>query len=361
MAAKISKPELCYMHTLLSLHNNPAQPMSVKKNTNVIERLLKSDFTDAWEITNDPSIPGKAAPSLPSVNPGDNKARRYYKYELPNTDETSLSSAPSICDITTANTDPYGYIAVDIDQTAVEVWKTTLAQFNEVAEGPSDWRAKMLRKKAYTLKLVANKAIITQLYSVISDYADGSSGLTAVKTLNLLSDKGDINPVEMAKVAKEYRDSHFGGEYIIVGGSQLAAYFDVAKYRLSPEGKMGAEFDLMDFPFVYDSSFDPIIQALASDTESHAIVIPIGALFVDTWNEYRGDKQLVDSNYMYTTIEIDGLLYDYAMAFNHCDGGYWQEMLKLHFGYGIIPEDAFASGNGLLRHYYVGCNAPGCL
>ncbi len=358
--SEITNPELCCLNTMLSLENNPAAPKNIKKNTNTLEILTSQGVKEAWELTTDPSVPGKNPPSLPSANPGANKVRRYYKYEKPNCDETVQAASTGICDDHDSTTDPMGYIVVDINQAASKAWKLSADEFAEACGGVSARRANKLRRAAATLRLDANKKIITNLYGLVDNYANGDNALTATRALNLISDKGDINPVEMAKISGEYRDSMFDGEWVMIGGSNLATYFDVMKYRLSPEGKMGLDLNLEDFPFIYDSSFDPIFQNLAGDSDSHAVTIPVGSIFVDIWNENTGDKIINMPHQIATTIEIDGIMYDYELAWIQCDK-VWKEKLTLHWGIGGIPDAAYCDNNGLVRNWKIGCGAPGCV
>lgn len=354
-----TKPELCCLNTILSLENNAA-PINIANKSHVLDRLLSDDYRSAWEETNDPEAPGKAAPSLPSLNVGINKVRKYFKYEKPLCDTEVDTEVPNICEITEATEETTGYIAIDIDKVAVKSWKVELSEFDNLCEGPSERRADKLRRAAYAIRQNANAVIIQALYTLINKYANGDNGLTDVRNLNLITDKGDINPVAMAMVDREYRESLFSGDYVLCGGKGLGDYFSVKKYRLSPEGKVGVMSDIVEFPFIYDPIFDTIFQGLADDELSHAVAIPIGSMYIDTWNEYTGYKEISMPDFLQTTIEIDGLLYDYALSFDKCHTKY-TEMLKLHYGIGAIPDAAYCNGNGLIRHWTVGCGSPGCI
>lgn len=355
----ITKPELGYLNTLLSLERNPAAPVNIKKDPTVWDRLTQADFRAAWQLTEETTVPGKAHPTLPSGDAGINKSRRYYKYEKPWCDETVEAEGTSLCDVSNTTVEPHAYLAVDIDQYASKSWITTMSDFDLLMESPSDRRADQIRRAAYAIKTAANAQVINSLHGFVSDYADGTDGLTATKHITLINETGDILPVSMAKIAKEYRDSLYKGDYVILGGSTIAQYFDVRMYRLSPEGRMGVTDSLSNLPMIYDSQFDTIWQGLQADTLSHGVVVPIGSVFVDTFNEFTGYKRLSDPNYVYTTINIDGTLFDYSMKFDECDL-VWKEMLTLHYGIGSIPDAIYCDGNGLIRHYTFGCGPVDC-
>lgn len=354
-----TKPELAYLQTLKSLKSNPAQPLNIKQDPIVFKRLMERDMKAAWELTTDPSVPGKNPPSLPSANPGINKVRRFYKYEKPYCDEDVDDCTTKICDVDGSTEETTGYLAMDINMCASKSWTVGVDEFNSLLENPSERRADKIRRAAYALQVDANRKTIQNLYSHVSDYADGTSGLTATKTVTIISDKGDVLPVGMSKIKREYRESRFNGNHVIFGGEVAAQYFDVREMRLSPEGKEGLSGSMSNLPFLYDYELDIQLQALAADTASHGLVVPVGSYFVDTWNEFEGYKRMIDDNYVYTTMIIDGVKYDYSMVFDHCDK-VWKEMLTLHYGLGGIPDEVYCDGNGLIRHFIMGCGPADC-
>ena len=348
----ISKPELAYLNSVLSLDLNPAAPINIKKGTNVVYRLLENDFRNAWDLQDAQSVAGKAVHTLASVNAGANKVRRYYSYTLPYLDGSPGDCTTEVCDVTASTVEELGYIGVDIDKCASKGWVTTIAEFDNLNETPSERRAAVLRRYEYMLRVQANTDAINELYAAISNYADGTVPATTLKSIEILTAAGDINPIAISDINAEMRASLFNGEYVIFGGDIIAKYFDIKMLRLSPEGRVGIDTGtLADLPFVYDSQFDGIVLGLEVDALSHGFIVPIGAFMMDTWVENTGYKEMSDPNYLFTTITIDGIEYDYEMKFDECDGRKWKELLKLHYGFGSIPDSIYNGSNGLIRHY----------
>lgn len=361
-AQAISKPELALQQILVGLNNNPAAPINIKKDPMVIDRLLGADFKAAWEIltpTEAAMLAGKAKPTLRSVNSGINKVRKLFKYELPMCDEEVGDCSTVICDVSATTSEQYGYLEVGIDQCSSMSWKLNPSELANLTESVAERRAQYLRRKAHSLKVAANRAIISQLYTLVSDYADGTDAMTTPKALTLISDKGDILPVGKAKIDKEYRQSLFKGEYVIFGGETIADYFSVKGYRLSPEGKMGVSDAMADLPFVYDSDFDSLIQEAAEDELSHAIIVPIGSVILDTWVQNTGDMYMNTPTRLSTVLTIDGIQYDYDLYIDECTKDI-MEKLTLNYGMGSLPDSIYCDENGLIRHYTVQCGPFEC-
>ncbi len=360
MAAQaISKPELALLQTVTSLASNPAAPLNIKKDPTVMRRLLENDFQSAWLLNNSPAVAAKAPPTRPAVNAGINKVRHFYEYEKPLCDETVDDCTTAICDVDTATEEQKGYLAVDVANCASKSWTVSVDEFQNLLEAPSQRRADYLRRAAYALLTSANRAIIEDLFASASAYSDTTSSQTAPKNLPIISDKGDILPVAFSRIKSEYRKERFNGNFVTFGGETLATYFDVRDLRLSPEGQMGANANLMNMPFIYDSVFDDVIQEAAEDSLSHLLTVPVGSYFVRIWNQYTGYQNMIDANYVYTTILIDGILFDYSMKFDECDR-VWKEMLTLHYGLGAIPDSIYCDGRGMIKHWTASCGTIDC-
>jgi hypothetical protein len=360
MAAQaISKPELALLQTVRSLAANPAAPMNIKKDPTTLMRMLQPDMQAPWQLRNADEVAGKAKPSRPAVNAGINKVRRFYEYTAGYCDETVENIGTSVCEADNATSENKGYLAVDIALGHAKSWVTGLNDFDNLLETPTQRRADTLRRAAYAILTEANKTVVTNLYSSISAYNDGT---TAAKVLPIIKTNGDINPVAFSRIRKEYRKERFKGDFVVIGGDTVADYFDVRELRLSPEGKMGTMANLADMPMIYDSVFDEVFQEAAEDELSHGITVPVGSFFVDIWNEYRGDKQIANPDFLQTTIMIDGVMFDYTMNFDKCAAGgpAWQEKLELKYGLGWLPDSVYCSTRGLIKQWIFSCGDHDC-
>jgi hypothetical protein len=364
VAKLATKPELALYQILNNLDSNPVAPINLKKDTTVLNRINSADFKAAWDpvsAEDERRLAGKDKFTTFAANPGINKVRRLFKFTKPLCDEESTGDcSTNICEVDNPTVDPYGYLQVGIDQCNSESWSVSPKELMSIDQTVSSRRAKALMDAHYKIKQTINKKLIEFLYSSISDYADGTLALgNTVRDLRLISDKGDILPVGKAKLDREYRHSDFDGEYVMFGGETLADYYAVKGYRLSPEGKMGVADAMADLPFIYDSRFDKIFQSLGEDVDSHVVAVPIGSILFDTWNEHTGEMEMKDANYMYTTLDIEGLVYDYSFKFDECDKVY-KEMITLHWGIGSMPDEIYCDGNGLIRHFTASCGPVDC-
>lgn len=364
MTVAQTKPEMCYANTWVSLERNPASPRNILEGTQLLDTLMQNRFTSPWQQVDDmsaPAIAGKAKPSLPSVNPGTNLMRKYYMYEKPYC-ETDIDDtcAPDICVAADLTEEQTSYLSSDIDQCVSDTWTVDEAQFDNLNETPSERRADMLRRKAYNLKLKANKIVTQQLYAAVSDYSDGTASIGATtKHVNIISSDMKISPVAMAKIAGEYRRENFDGQYVIFGGHTLADFYNVNRWERSPEGRIGTDLNDSSLPFIFDLNFDKTLQVLEADTKSHGISVPIGSFAIDFWNEFTGYKVKSFEDMIKTTIVIDGMTYDYALYYDKCKGTY-TEQLKLHFGFLSFPDADYCNGRALIKHWTFGCGDSDC-
>lgn len=362
MAAEINTPGLCCLHTMKSLRLNPATPTNLVTNTNFVDRLMMDDFLGAWEEVPASQAAGKAKPSLPSVNPGQNEVRKFYKYEVPVCD-TVIHDPMDICSVDATAVEEDGYIYTDIDNSPSVSWKTNLEDFDKICKSPNEVRANFMRKKAKALKEELNKRAIEQVYAAMSDYHNGDDAFTAVHSLPLLTDDAKVNYVGLSLINEEYRAHKFSGVKVIFGGNGIARFNDVNAYQMNSDGTLGVKGQtLASLPFVYDSQFDEVYQALAGDQKLHAVTVPVGSFLISMWNKYTGAKRIVNRpDYAFTTIEIDGLLYDYSLNFKHCADPYWQEQLTLNFGFAPLPDKMYCESKGLIKHWLIECGSPSCV
>ena len=361
MTTSITKPELCYLNTMTSLEKNSAAPMNIMQGTPFLDTIMQSRFTDGWMEGDAARLAGKAAPTLPSVNPGINLRRKYYTYEKPycesDTDETCK---PNICAGGTVTDEQTGYLATDIDQCVSETWSITKAEFLQLAETPSERRATMLRRKAWNLKKKLNRFAITQVYAALSDYFDGNPSIGGTtKNVTILKSDGKIAPVGMSRVYQEYTDVGFTGDFVIFGGRTLSTFYNTNRWQISPEGRLGTDLSDGSLPFVYDPIFDEIFQTLEANTLSHGVSIPVGSFALDFYNMYTGEMVDVFEDKLSTTLEIDGLTYDYQLYYDKCEQK-WTEQLSLNWGYLTIPDAAYCNGIGLIKHWTFSCGDIDC-
>jgi hypothetical protein len=361
MLNDILKPELCFMNSLKALENNPAAPVNILEGTPFLDTIMQNRFMAPWMEVDSAQFAGKAAASLPSVNPGINLRRKYYSYEKPWCETpVDTTCAPNICEAAPLTEETTGYLASDIDQCISETWSVEESQFDNLNETPNARRAEMLRRKAWNIRQKVNKISLQQLYASLSDYSDGTASIGATtKRVNIITSDMKVSPVGLAKIAGEYRRESFQGDYVIFGGHTLADFWQVRRWQMSPEGRLGSDLADGSLPFIYDAAFDPTFQTLEADNASHGVTVPIGSFAIDFWNEFTGYKIKSFEDFIKTTIEIDGVLFDYSLFYDKCNGKY-TEQLKLHFGFLALPDSIYCSGRALIKHWEFGCGDVDC-
>lgn len=156
----------------------------------------------------------------------------------------------------------------------------------------------------------------------------------------------------------EYQQAGFQGDKFIVGGETLGKYFFTNMYGTNPNNP--AQFENLDaLPFIYDPAFDTQFQALASDSDSHGLSVPVGGMHFQEWFLNTGDQKLTLEDRVSTTMEIDGMEYDVDIYLDKCDK-VWKVQLKKIYGVGHIPDAAYCDGNGLITHWLFKCGDFAC-
>jgi len=365
-----AKPELACLKTELSLNANPAQPINIRENTNVLDMLMSPRFLDPFQLRTDYQINGKEKPSSPSVNPGTNKRRVYYSYEKPDCEEIENCDM-DVCTPSNPTTESTGYLALDIDQCAADKWETTLSDFqsicsmNEFDSDPAARRAKRLRDAYWRIKKSMNRNAITQLLASASNYADGTSPDSDLKSIPLFNPNGDLNTAAMSILRGEMRRSNYNGDWYLFGGDSVAKWYDIKELRLSPEGRLGIQSGVLDsIPFVYDSMFDSVASTVFAGTPyevlSQGVLVPVGSFAIATWNEFTGKQEHIMPDYAQTTMRIEDLLLDYKLKIFTCDTPVWSEALGINYGFLSLPNEMYCDSNALIRRYSLTCGMLDC-
>ncbi len=365
-AAAITKPELALANMLAYMDTNPAAPYNIKSDPTVIYRLMANDFKSAFSILTPAEyamLAGKAKPTLTSVNSGINKPRKRYRYRKPWCEDAPQDCTTAICDVTGTTTEPYGYLELAIDQCGSDFFKINASEFENLQDQDVQMRtAQELERIAYNLIVAANKKAIELLYLASSDYVDGTDAFTAPKALTLISSDMKILPVAKTNIDAEYRKSRFRGRWENFGGETVARYYDVANLQMNIDGSIGIGNSMQRaaLPFIYDLDFDTVIQGIAEDSLSHLLTVPIGSVWLDTWTDNRGDKEVRMDHRLSTTRNIMGFDFDIDYKFDDCTKDHlW--MLKLQWGFGSIPDSIYCDpARGLIRHWTTQCGEANC-
>jgi hypothetical protein len=361
----MTRPEQNLLTTLRSLKDHPLAPRNLMESTPFLDQLLMPKWLAPWkavDMMRAGEVAGKAIPSLPSLNPGLNKTRRFYKFQKALCyDEADLNSCSTdLCADGDQTFDTDAYLASDIDQCAEKKWTITVDELKDQNYGTAQRRAEHIYDMAFQLRQQMSRNCITNLYATISPYLDGTPGVgVTTKHLNILNPAGDVYPIGWNKLNKEFRDGYFNGQYITFGGDTVADYLFAAKSRISPEGRIGTDLNTDNLNFVYDQQFDKIFQTLEGNALSHLVAVPVGGFAIDTWNEFEGEKKTSFEDFITTTLTIGGIKYDYMFRYEKC-GFKITEMLRLHYGFLNLPNNLYCNNIGYIKHFTAGCGVMDC-
>lgn len=349
------KPELFYAKSVAAIDQVPTAPSQVRKPTGLLDRLMQADNTAPWRVTRTNVLPGKTAPS---GSAGVNEVEVILEYQKPFCEGGESVPATKICDVTGSTTEQRGWLNIDIDNVAERHFLLNIEDFNNLAEGPQERLAEMLRRKAFEIKHEINRKAIEELYANINNYVDGTAGMGAtLKRTNVISNDGKILNAGFVRILQEYRQAYYTGDVINVSGEVMANYFLAKQLEgmISRTNDPGAAMVAIErlMGFTYDVSLDPVIQDLENDTKSHGITLPVGGMIMHDWQENEGDRAARFDDHLRTTINIDGINYDYFLHFDKCDF-VWKVMLKKTYAFGVIPATEYCNGQGLIFHWHFG-------
>lgn len=374
-----TRPGLALCTHIIALDQNPAAPINVYDCPNAaLERFLMNDMRMYWNQASSDQARGKEVYSLSSVNPGENKHRRLYQYEIPDCTPYDGNCEITICDdFTKVGTDD-GYIEVCIDKCAAEGWQMDLKEAKgiytaNVTGGALDMsvagrKTRKMRNVLRKIKRKINKDLITELYLCSGNYStvEGSTkpaqdSLTDPKSLYIIKDACDINPLAMTEIGRDLSRANFEGEYIILAGEAVRTYFDFAQNRMSPEGSRGIDAAFQNVPWVYDKTLDACINGITGGTGSHILVVPKGAFGIDFWacHTEGSPTRRMHSHKGFATITDGGLEFDYEYLEPDC-GHIVKELVAIYYGFQKIPAEVYCDGNNLIRHYLAECGKGDC-
>ena len=349
MGAAASNPEKCCLHIQQSLEDLAADnaPGLIRENFGMFDALRSANNTRGFTA----KIKTDAFPGKGKFESGTGVAVRpklEIEYLKP-VKRTAKTSRDGLCVDATQSTDPYAYLDVTVDNTRALDGKMTKDDFDELCHGPSERLAIDLRNTAHDLLRAINEQLVTQAYAVMGNYMDGTAsgaGATA-KDLPLINGAGYINSTAMAAVKSQYRRMHTSDAPIVVGGDILGIWMDARTAGGLGPGALGAAGgDTYKFgsDIYLDYDVDPVIQTIETDTLSHALTWSPGGLQLLEWYEYVGYKEEIGKpDYIETTIEIDGVKFDYSLNYDKCTHTWDWELSKV-FDLWAIPDIAFTAG-----------------
>lgn len=291
------------------------------------------------------------------------------KYELPDCVAASAAEI-DICGTLTSVGDTRGYLDVKVEQIAARGGTFTMDEFDAICDTPNARLGRMIRKFARSIKKEMDTKLIASAVTYLSNYSDGTDSAdvvgAATKLLNIVNSGGYVNAGEWTKLRSEYRKLFATQDAIIVGGDILAQYNDIAATGGRGANAIGASGNAgIQNPYFVDFNLDGVVEsaiAASGANDGFAISWYAGGLQLLELMENVGYKEYFYPQSTRTTINVDGMLFDWRLIFEECPNPVWKFVMSKRYDLFAIPESVYTCApttNGVLL-WKLGCGDATC-
>ena len=277
---------------------------------------------------------------------------------------TSATTVGGLCTVGAATPDPYGYLQPEVTLVRSQSGSFSKADFERICETPQERLAIDLQLAAEDLNNDMNSALIALAAGQLGNYSNGTDSSTTPYTINILNPAGYANAAAFSSVSSEFRKMHTREKPIMVGGDILSQYLEVRASGGLGANAIGAVegAGTSGYDIYADFEVDVQMQTLLADTDSHMIAYLPGSMQLLQWYRNVGEfEELGKEDYAETTLEINGITYDYTLNYDKCTKTWNWELFK-HFDLWCIPDAAYApcyDFNGKLG-FKLGCGNFDC-
>jgi hypothetical protein len=292
------------------------------------------------------------------------------EFELPDCVNAATSEI-DICGSLTSVSDTRGYLEQTISLYAGRSGTFTLAEFDCLCERPDERLAKTIRRLARSIDKQMEIQAATSITSFLSNYANGDDSTDVVggntRQLNIIN-VSHVNAAEWAKLRAEYRKQFSMDDPIIVGGDILAQYDDIRLAGLGANAIGNTNPDQLVagnryISYELDAAVDTALGSPARPANtSYAYSWMPGAIQLLEFMENKGDKEWFFEKSTRTTINIDGVMYDWYLLFEECSEPTWKFKLEKRYDFFHIPDSVYSAcfpSNGNLL-WLLGCGDGSC-
>lgn len=297
------------------------------------------------------------------------------EFEMPDC-VAATDSVIDICGAAVSIGDTRGYLQQEVTKYYGRGGTWTLDEFDCICESPDERLAKTILKLARSIKKAIEIDAATTITGLLNDYADGTDSTDVAgggtRVLNILNSAGHVNAAEWAKLRAEYRKQYADSDPILVGGDILAQYDDVRLAGLGANaiGATDPGALVNDNRYISYELDNAVGTALGSPAKpagtSYAYSWMPGAIQMLEYLENQGRKEWFYEQSSRTTIEVDGMVFDWYVKFDECgDEGepHWKFKLEKRYDFFHIPVAAYApcfTSNGNLL-WLLGCGDASCI
>lgn len=285
------------------------------------------------------------------VDPGNGKKKQVILDWLqPGLISETLTAKADIC-TTDGTEEPYQRELFNVtDFRSTPVMEFTFAELRKLCKSTAEVRTEVIASKMSALLKGINRDIITELNTSVGGFV---GGVAAGKNVQLLNAGPPINanPLGANVILEDFAVAGLSGKPIVAGHGKLQTYARLSNYGCC--NIYGTDISRLDGEL--DWFWDIDVAAITANADDFFAWEP-GAIQLITYNEYRGDFEVIGNDYALTTLvdPVSGVTFDMKMYFDKCDEKY-KLAIWLNFGVFTLPSlykvgDARAGVNHLYKY-----------
>lgn len=253
------------------------------------------------------------------VDPGNGKKKTVIiDWLQPGLISETLTAKADICTVE-GTEEPYQRDTFEVtDFRSTPVMEFTFAELRKLCKSTAEVRTEVIASKMSALMKAINRDIITKLNTNVGTFANAVAAGKNVQLLNAGPPVG-ANPLGANVILEDFAVVGLTGKPIVAGHGKLQTYARLANFGCC--NQYGTDISNLDGEL--DWFWDIDVSAITSNADDFFAWEP-GAIQLITYNEYRGDFQVIGPDYALTTIvdPVTGVTFDMKMFFDKCDEKY---------------------------------------
>jgi hypothetical protein len=304
-------------------------PGQVVEETGMVNALTSPLNTTGFEVVNANGFPGKGIPTSGQLRP-----KIEIRFEKPICDDVEEDDIQGLCG-TGETFEPYAYKEFQINQDPLSRgFRIDQSDFDRICEGRDERITMLLRRTAISIRKKLEQKLIGLVYANAGNYPKGANSVTnpfSLPVVGVHQGQPYANPAALMPIKSAYRQMHTATPPIMVGGEGMARHFDLRSMSgLGSNALFANPTDFGGITPVYSTFVDEVINDISGNGVYSALTWLPGTVQLVTWNKYTGERVMAKEDYAKTTLNIDGILYDYTINYDKCDDVWFLE-LSLHY------------------------------
>lgn len=268
------------------------------------------------------------------VDPGNGKKKTVILDWLkPGLIDETLEAKADICAVE-GTEEPYERDTFTVSKfRSTPVMKFSFAELRKLCKSTAEVRSEVIASKMSALMKGINRDIITVLNTNVGGFVNGVAAGKNVQML-VAGPPVSANPMGANVILEDFAVAGLSGKPIVAGHGKLQQYARLANFGCCND--YGT--DLANLRGEFDWFWDIDVQAITANADDFFAWEP-GAVQLITYNEYRGDFEVMADDFALTTLvdPVTGLTFDMKMYFDKCDELY-KMAIWLNFDVFTLPE-----------------------